>query len=149
MLSERIKKALALLKLEKVEGGDYGKTGYHVEAAADPGQMPEVAKAMLAEGCFLESLTAVDYPAHFTLVYHFASYEELCRTVVHAKLDKRLMATSITAVYPAANWYERSLRSIRRPTGMSGKYMTSSASSLRVTRTCDGFFCLWRRIFTR
>ncbi len=107
MLSERIKKALALLKLEKVEGGDYGKTGYHVEAAADPGQMPEVAKAMLAEGCFLESLTAVDYPAHFTLVYHFASYEELCRTVVHAKLDKRLMATSITAVYPAANWYER------------------------------------------
>jgi len=107
MLSERIKKALAPLSLEKVEPGDYNKTGYHLEVAAAPDQMPAVAKAMLAEGCFLESLTAVDYPEHFTLVYHFASYQELCRTVVHAKLDKRLMATSITSVYPAANWYER------------------------------------------
>jgi NADH-quinone oxidoreductase subunit C len=107
MLSERIKKALAPLNLEKVEPGDYSKTGYHLDVSAKPEQMVEVAQAMLGLGCFLESLTAVDYPEHFTLVYHFAHFEELCRTKVHAVLSKRLMATSITAVYPAANWYER------------------------------------------
>jgi NADH-quinone oxidoreductase subunit C len=107
MLKDKITKALAPLNLEKVADGDYAKTGYHLEVAARPQQMPDVAQALLAQGCFLESLTAVDLREAFTLVYHFASFDELCRTVVHASLPKGAQAPTISQVYPAANWYER------------------------------------------
>jgi NADH-quinone oxidoreductase subunit C len=107
MLSDNIKKALGPLNLEKVEAGDYTKTGYHLEVAARPAQMPEVAQAMLAQSCFLESLTALHFREHFTLVYHFAHYDELCRTAVHAVLPIGQQAPTISHIYPGANWYER------------------------------------------
>ena len=107
MLKDNLKKALAPLNLELVAEGDYAKTGYHLEVAARPQQMPDVAQAMLAQGCFLESLTAVDLRESFTLVYHFANFYELCRTVVHASLAKGAQAPTISQVYPAADWYER------------------------------------------
>ena len=80
MLKDDIQKALAPLNLEQVAEGDYAKTGYHLDVTAAPGQMPEVAQAMLNLGCFLESLTGLHYPEHFTLVYHFGNFRELCRT---------------------------------------------------------------------
>jgi len=108
MLLDSIPKALAPLNLEQVAPGDYAKTGYHLEVAATPAQMPAVAQALLKEGCFLESLTAVDTSkAAFTLVYHFANFYELCRTVVHASLAKDTEAPTISHVYPGADWYER------------------------------------------
>ena len=107
MLQDKIKKALAPLDLEQVADGDYAKTGYHLEVTARPQQMPEVAQAMLDQGCFLESLTALDFKEAFTLVYHFANYNELCRTVVHASLPKEAQAPTISHVYPGADWYER------------------------------------------
>ncbi len=108
MLIDSIPKALAPLNLEKVAPGDYSKTGFHLEVAARPEQMPAVAQAMLQEGCFLESLTAVDTSREaFTLVYHFASFYELCRTVVHAVLAKETEPPTICRVYPGADWYER------------------------------------------
>ena len=107
MLKDNLKKALAPLGLEQVADGDYAKTGYHLEVAATPQQMPAVAQAMLEQGCFLESLTALDMRESFTLVYHFANFLELCRTVVHATLAKEAQAPTISQVYPGANWYER------------------------------------------
>ena len=107
MLKDNLTKALANLSLEQVADGDYAKTGYHLEVAARPQQMPDVARAMLEQGCFLESLTAVDLRESFTLVYHFAHFDELCRTVVHASLAKGAQAPTISQVYPAADWYER------------------------------------------
>jgi NADH-quinone oxidoreductase subunit C len=107
MLKDKLKQALAPLDLEQVADGDYAKTGYHLEVTARPQQMPEVAQAMLEQGCFLESLTAVDLRESFSLVYHFANFEELCRTVVHASLAKGVQAPTIYQVYPAADWYER------------------------------------------
>ena len=107
MLKDKIKSALAPLDLGQVADGDYAKTGYHLEVAARPEQMPDVAQAMLDQGCFLESLTAVDLRESFTLVYHFANFYELCRTVVHASLAKGAQAPTISQVYPAADWYER------------------------------------------
>jgi NADH-quinone oxidoreductase subunit C len=108
MLMSKIKEALGPLDLEKVAEGDYSKTGCHLEVAATPEQMPEVARALLATGCFLESLTAVDASREsFTLVYHFANFWELCRTVVHASLAKGQEAPTISHVYPGADWYER------------------------------------------
>jgi NADH-quinone oxidoreductase subunit C len=107
MLKDNLKKALAPLGLEQVADGDYAKTGYHLEVTAKPAQMPAVAQALLEQECFLESLTAVDLRESFSLVYHFASFTELCRTVVHASLAKDAQAPTISAVYPAADWYER------------------------------------------
>ena len=107
MLKDNLIKALAPLKLEKVAEGDYAKTGYHLEVSALPAQMPDVAQAMLAAGCFLESFTAVDLPETFDLVYHFASFDELCRTVVHVLLGKKKGMPTISHIYPGADWYER------------------------------------------
>jgi len=113
MLKDKLKAALAPLNLAQVSDGDYAKTGYHLEVAAGPEQMPAVAQAMLDQGCFLESFTAVDLRESFTLVYHFASFDELCRTVVHASLMKETkeakgaQAPTISQVYPGADWYER------------------------------------------
>jgi len=107
MLISKIKEALSPLGLEEVAQGDYSKTGCHLEVKADPAQMPEVAKAMLGTECFLESLTALDMRESFTLVYHFANFWELCRTVVHASLAKGAEAPTISHVYPGADWYER------------------------------------------
>jgi NADH-quinone oxidoreductase subunit C len=107
MLKDNLTKALAPLKLDKVAEGDYAKTGYHLEVAALPAQMPDVAKAMLAAGCFLESFTAVDLPESFDLVYHFANFDELCRTAVHVPLGKKKGMPTISHIYPGADWYER------------------------------------------
>jgi NADH-quinone oxidoreductase subunit C len=90
-----------------VADGDYAKTGYHLEVTAEPAQMVEVAQAMLDAGCFLESFTAVDFPEAFDLVYHFASFDELCRTAVHVPLGKKKGMYTISQVYPGADWYER------------------------------------------
>jgi NADH-quinone oxidoreductase subunit C len=107
MLKDNLQKALASLNLEKVAEGDYAKTGYHLEVAAQPTRMVEVAQAMLEANCFLESFTAVDLVESFDLVYHFASFYELCRTVVHVPLGKKKGMYSISQVYPGADWYER------------------------------------------
>jgi NADH-quinone oxidoreductase subunit C len=107
MLKDNLKKALAPLNLEKVAEGDYAKTGYHLEVTAEPTQMVEVAQAMLDAGCYLESFTAVDMLEAFDLVYHFASFEEPCRTAVHVPLGKKKGMYTISQIYPGANWYER------------------------------------------
>jgi NADH-quinone oxidoreductase subunit C len=107
MLIDKIKSALAPLNLEKVADGDYTKTGYHLEVAAQPDQIRAVAQAMLETGCFLESLTAVDLIDSFTMVYHFANFAELCRTVVHVPLGKKKGMPTLAFIYPGADWYER------------------------------------------
>ena len=107
MLKDNLTKALAPLGLEKVADGDYAKTGYHLEVKAAPTQMVEVAQAMLDAGCYLESFTAVDFPEAFDLVYHFASFDELCRSVIHVPLGKKKGMYTISQIYPGADWYER------------------------------------------
>lgn len=107
MLKDDLQKALAPLNLEQVAPGDYAVTGYHLEVRATAAQMPEVARVMLSHGCFLESLTGLHYPEHFTLVYHFNHYRELCRTAVRVKVPLDQEAVSISHIYPGANWYER------------------------------------------
>jgi NADH-quinone oxidoreductase subunit C len=107
MLKDNLKRALAPLGLEQVADGDYSKTGYHLEVLSQPTQMVAVAQAMLDAGCFLESFTAVDLVESFDLVYHFASFDELCRTVVHVPLGKKKGMYTISQIYPGADWYER------------------------------------------
>ncbi|HAY22672.1 NADH-quinone oxidoreductase subunit C [Desulfobacca acetoxidans] len=97
----------SILGPDKAMEAEYVKTGCHVRAEAELQQMAAVAEAMLKHECFLESLTALDLVESFDLVYFFASYRHLCRTVVHASLAKGVAAPSISHIYPAADWFER------------------------------------------
>ncbi len=96
-----------LVGAEQIQVLDYARTGCHLAVGAQPEQIPAVAQAMLAQRCFLESLTAVDLVESFEVVYHFASYYELCRTVVKVPVAKGAAVPSITGIYPVADWYER------------------------------------------
>jgi NADH-quinone oxidoreductase subunit C len=96
-----------ILGPDKLAELDYDATGCHVRAEAQPGQMPAVAAAMLEQKFYLESLTALDQVESFEVVYHFASFTELCRIVVHVPLAVGVEAQTISTVYPAADWFER------------------------------------------
>jgi NADH-quinone oxidoreductase subunit C len=108
MPSQTIIQSLQLiLGPDKLAEVDYAATGCHVRAEAQPDQMPAVAGAMLEQNCYLESLTALDLVESFEVVYHFASFSELCRTVVHVPLAVGVEVPTISSVYPGADWYER------------------------------------------
>jgi NADH-quinone oxidoreductase subunit C len=58
----------------------------------------------------LVDITAVDYPerpARFDLVYHFLSMYQNHRIRLRVALREEEMAPSLTAVIPAADWFER------------------------------------------
>ena len=96
-----------ILGPDKLAEVDYATTGCHLRAEAQPEAMPAVAAAMLEKEFYLESLTALDLVEAFEVVYHFASFYELCRLVVHVPLAVGVDALTISSVYPAADWFER------------------------------------------
>ena len=58
----------------------------------------------------LVDITAVDHPerpARFDVVYHFLSMYQNARIRVKVAAREEDMVPSITAVHPAANWFER------------------------------------------
>jgi len=108
MSSQKIIQSLQpILGPDKVAELDYAATGCHLRAEAQPGQMPSLAAAMLKKNFFLESLTALDLVESFEVVYHFASFYELCRLVVHVALPIGAEVTTISHIYPVADWFER------------------------------------------
>jgi NADH-quinone oxidoreductase subunit C len=96
-----------ILGPDKLVELDYAATGCHLRAEAQPDQMPAVAAAMLEQKFYLESLTALDLVETFEVVYHFASFYELCRLVVHVPLAMGVDVPTISQVYPSADWFER------------------------------------------
>ena len=67
MLSEKIQQTLASLNLEKVAAVDYSKTGYHLEVAAQPDQMP-APKWVIAMGNCAISGGPFYYPTQYAIV---------------------------------------------------------------------------------
>ena len=58
----------------------------------------------------LVDLTAVDYPEkekRFTLVYFLLSHEKNVRASIEYQIKENDMISSITSIFPAANWMER------------------------------------------
>ncbi|WP_045389790.1 NADH-quinone oxidoreductase subunit C [Falsirhodobacter sp. alg1] len=58
----------------------------------------------------LVDITAVDHPERpkrFDVVYHLLSMHQNHRVRLKCQLDEDEMMPSLTAVFPAANWYER------------------------------------------
>ena len=58
----------------------------------------------------LVDLTAVDYPEkekRFTLVYFLLSHEQNVRASIEYQIKENDIVSSITSIFPAANWMER------------------------------------------
>ena len=58
----------------------------------------------------LIDITAVDYPEkekRFQIVYLLLSHENNLRIIVNLNIDEKTKPTSITKIFPSANWMER------------------------------------------
>ena len=58
----------------------------------------------------LIDITAVDYPEkekRFKIVYLLLSHEKNLRIVINTHIDEKVVAPSITKIFPSANWMER------------------------------------------
>jgi len=58
----------------------------------------------------LIDITAVDYPGkekRFKIVYLLLSHEKNLRIAIHINIDEKLLLSSITKIFPSANWMER------------------------------------------
>ncbi len=94
---------------------DFQKTGIVFEAVVPKNKIVEVTREFLAQGYFLESLTAVDFAECFEVVYHFnqwASPQRSCVKIVVTKEANGIqggsgVAPSIASVYASADWFER------------------------------------------
>ena len=91
----------------QVAEADYSKRGQHLEITAQQGDIIELARVLRSHSFFLEFGTAVDLIEKFQVVYQFGLHSELARVIVKYLLPKNTEAVSISAVYPAANWFER------------------------------------------
>lgn len=91
---------------------DHKKTGFHFRHTADAARLPDIARAFHAAGHVLEMLTCEDRRAthaKMRLVYTWNRFDTsgAGRHLVQADLEPGTAAPSITAVTPAADWYER------------------------------------------
>ena len=58
----------------------------------------------------LIDITAVDYPGdekRFKIVYLFLSHEKNLRVLINSKIQATMSISSITKIFPSANWMER------------------------------------------
>ena len=60
----------------------------------------------------LIDITAVDYPQRekrFKIVYLLLSHEKNLRIVINTHIDEKKTVSSITKIFPSANWMEREI----------------------------------------
>ena len=88
------------------------KTGFHFRHTAEAAALRAIARAFAAAGYALEVLTCEDRRAALSkmrLVYTWNRFADgpADRHLVQADLDPGASAPSISAITPAADWYER------------------------------------------
>ena len=60
----------------------------------------------------LIDITAVDYPQknkRFKIIYLLLSHENNFRVIINANIDEKDLVSSITKIFPSANWMEREI----------------------------------------
>ncbi len=94
--------------------GDYAKHGFHHTYVSDHVSMPAVAKTFRERGYMLEMLTCLDLrhtsgatAGKLRLCYTFNCWQHAERHRLHVDLEFGQQATSITSIFPAADWNER------------------------------------------
>jgi len=103
---------LGAVRADEVTEKDPKASGIVLEALVGRERIREVASRFLAEGYYLESLTAADFTECFELVYHFnrwgkAGARSCVRVLAPKGPDETASGVSIRSVYPSAVWYER------------------------------------------
>ena len=92
------------------ELASYDKTGFHHCHTADVAQTVAIAQAFAQSEYVLEMITCEDRRADLEtmrLVYSFNRLSSADRHVVFINLPPGAPGTSVTDVYPTANWLER------------------------------------------
>ncbi len=90
----------------------YTARGFHMQYAALPGHLLQIAEAFLSEGFHLEMITCQDRretDGIFRLIYQYNPYGAPQRHVIHVDIASDATAPSLAAIFPAADWYEREI----------------------------------------
>lgn len=99
---------LNVIKPEELNDKNPKVSGIIFEAIVPQSKIRDVARQYLAQGYFLESLTAVDFAECFEIVYHFNQWGPAARSCVKILVSKESnQAPSISSIYKAADWFER------------------------------------------
>lgn len=74
-----------------------------------PEQLPQFMGFLKENGfTYLQDVTAVDWPQHFTVVYQVLSYEKPDKLTVKVDVAKdQPVVASMTGLWDSANWMER------------------------------------------
>jgi NADH-quinone oxidoreductase subunit C len=92
----------------EVSPSDFEKTGFHWNVKTRPDTVQNAAKSLWNAGFFLEDLCAIDVEEGYEVIYHFASWQELCRVTVRTLVPHdRPEVPSISSVFSGASWHER------------------------------------------
>jgi len=92
------------------QGVDYLLKGYHVEATVEPDQVVAAAGHLSEEGFALDTITGVDWLAQgqMEVVYDYFHPTRNLRAVVRTRIPRdNPLITTISTVFPGANWHER------------------------------------------
>jgi NADH-quinone oxidoreductase subunit C len=89
---------------------DHQRHGIHAACQLEAAALIPAARLLLAEGFFLEDVSAADLSEGVLLSYHFDLFD-VCRRVVLRLLvpHERLTAPSLAGVYTGADWHEREI----------------------------------------
>jgi NADH-quinone oxidoreductase subunit C len=96
-----------LLGGQAVAAADRASAGYHLQAEVPPAKLEAVAALLMAQGFFLEFITAVDRVEHLELVYMFGRSAEPCRVKLWLNAAKGEAVPTLARMIPAADWHER------------------------------------------
>ncbi len=110
-LLEKLKNSLTKALPEgQITSGDYARTGCHLEVRASVVGMRRMAQAMKEKRFHLETITAVDFPDSFELVYLYSTYyDAICRVIARIRISKDASPHTVSAIYPGAIWLEREI----------------------------------------
>ncbi len=94
----------------RITSGDYARTGCHLEVRMSDAGMRRIAREMKERRFHLETITAVDFPDSFELVYLYSTYyQDFCRVIARILISKEASPVSVSSIYPGACWLEREI----------------------------------------
>jgi NADH-quinone oxidoreductase subunit C len=108
MLLSKTKTAIESIFPLEIKEADYARVGYHLEVILDAEKVVSLAKVMMAQGFYLEDVTAIDLNPDMEVIYHYAHTEGRCRVTGRAYTPRQAPEVpTIAGIYSGANWHER------------------------------------------
>ncbi len=110
-LLEELKNSLTRALPEgRITSGDYAGTGCHLEVRLSDAGMRRTAAVMKDNRFYLETITAVDFPGSFELIYLYSTcHDDICRVIARIQILKGASPHTVSAIYPGAIWLEREI----------------------------------------